>query len=932
MIHHSLPRASLFAFALLALVALLPALAGARIFGGSLDPSFDPAGGPNAPVQALALQPDGRMIIAGQFTSVSGVVRGRVARLDAHGILDTTFATGTGANGLIRTVAALPDGGLLIGGEFTSYNGTPRARIARLDAQGALDISFDPDVGLNGAVYALAALPDGGALVAGSFTSVNGVARGGLARLNADGSLDPTYASGVGANSVIASIASLPNGGLLIGGNFTSYNGTPRTRVARLDANGNLDGSFNPGVGPNDVVRALASGPANSVVIAGEFTKLNGASRPLVARLDANGAPDPSFAAPTSFLGDAYALHSAPDGTLLLAGRITPNINGMQGDLLRLRPDGTLAPEQVGESGTSGALYALAVQPDGDIVVGGDFYEYDGLPRRNIARLRNASAAGELRFTNNELRVNEDAGSVTIGVQRTGGSERRVAARVAVAAGNAGTEDYRGPVGLPSTIDRPNFRVAQLALQPDGQLLVAGEFTALNGMPQNRIARLNPDGSLDPSFNPGSGANAIIEAMALQPDGKILIGGSFTQYNGAARARVARLNADGSLDPSFNLSNGADGDVWELIVQPDGKILLGGNFSALNSASRNGLARLNPDGSLDASFTPVINGSFVAGMALQADGKVVIAGSFDRVNTTARRYLARLNADGRVDTSFVPPVTDNWAREVAVQPDGSVLIVGNFTTVGGQVQGGVARLTSSGARDPSFAPGFGAGYPAVDLVPLAGGELLISGGFRQFGSDARGGLARLRPDGTLDAAFTPNANDDVWDLLPLPNGDIIAGGEFTSINGEIHIGLARLGANGALDPTFRADIGTAGLLSWEDGQQGEQLVTIQIVDDALSEGDETLELELAPLPGVGAGAPTRLSLIIVDNERSQVATATAQPSATPTVTPTPSATPTVSQTPVEQASPTATATHTPTATATTTATPNSELYLPWLQR
>jgi uncharacterized delta-60 repeat protein len=141
--------------------------------------------------------------------------------------------------------------------------------------------------------------------------------------------------------------------------------------------------------------------------------------------------------------------------------------------------------------------------------------------------------------------------------------------------------------------DGANYAVRALALQPDGKLLIGGDFTTYNGTPRNLIARLNADGSLDASFNPGSGANFEVHALALQSDGKVLIGGTFTSYNGTPRNRIARLNADGSLDASFNPGTGANSSVYALALQPDGKLLIGGAFTAYAFTPRTRLARLH---------------------------------------------------------------------------------------------------------------------------------------------------------------------------------------------------------------------------------------------------------------------------------------------------------------------------------------------------
>lgn len=186
-----------------------------------------------------------------------------------------------------------------------------------------------------------------------------------------------------------------------------------------------------------------------------------------------------------------------------------------------------------------------------------------------------------------------------------------------------------------------NDRVLALALQPDGKVLLGGVFTSVGGTARNRIARLNADGSLDTSFNPG--ANSTVRTLGVQPDGKVLLGGAFTSAGGTARNSIARLNADGSLDTSFTPGTGANSSVYALVLQPDGKVLLGGIFSIVGGTARNGIARLNANGSLDTSFDPGTgaNGA-VHALTLQSDGKVLLGGTFTSVSGTLRSGIARL--------------------------------------------------------------------------------------------------------------------------------------------------------------------------------------------------------------------------------------------------------------------------------------------------
>jgi uncharacterized delta-60 repeat protein len=183
-----------------------------------------------------------------------------------------------------------------------------------------------------------------------------------------------------------------------------------------------------------------------------------------------------------------------------------------------------------------------------------------------------------------------------------------------------------------------NNTVRNVVVQADGRILVSGDFTTLGGggigtTTRNFIGRLNEDGTLDASFDPGANNNVL--AMAVQADGKILVGGFFTSLGGGGfgtntRNFIGRLNADGTLDTTFD--PGADSSVFAIAVQADGKVLVGGNFTTLGGGGtgtvmRNSIGRLNADGSLDTSFDPGAN-SDVLSLLEQADGKILVGGNF----------------------------------------------------------------------------------------------------------------------------------------------------------------------------------------------------------------------------------------------------------------------------------------------------------------
>ena len=148
-----------------------------------------------------------------------------------------------------------------------------------------------------------------------------------------------------------------------------------------------------------------------------------------------------------------------------------------------------------------------------------------------------------------------------------------------------------------------NADVYSLAVQADGKILVGGWFSTLGGQTRNCVGRLNADGTLDSGFNPG--ANQRVNSLAVQADGKILVAGWFTTLGGQTRNYIGRVNANGILDSGFNARAG--NLVESLAVQADGKILLGGWLNTLGGQTRIGIGRLNPDGTVDSGFNPGAN-------------------------------------------------------------------------------------------------------------------------------------------------------------------------------------------------------------------------------------------------------------------------------------------------------------------------------------
>jgi uncharacterized delta-60 repeat protein len=337
-----------------------------------------------------------------------------------------------------------------------------------------------------------------------------------------------------------------------------------------------------------------------------------------------------------------------------------------------------------------------------------------------------------------------------------------------------------------------NGGVVAIASQLDGKILISGAFTTVDNVSYNHLARINSDGTLDTGFNIGEGFNDDVYQIAIQTDGKIVIGGNFTEVNGISRNRIARLNSDGSLDTSFTPGEGVDWWVLEIVVQLDGKILIGGSFSSVNGTPTGNIARLNTDGSLDTSFNPGLGtNNQVCDILLLPDGNIIIGGYFTLVNGTPKSYIAKLDSTGKLDTIFdISFLGESEIQSILRQPDGDILIGGNFTQVNGVNRKSIARLNPNGTLDTGFDPGDGiindwSTGSVLSMAYQSNGQVIISGYFNKVNGVIQKGIARLNPDGSLDNNFPIGAgfNNGVKKILLLSDKYLLESGWFTNFDG-----------------------------------------------------------------------------------------------------------------------------------------------------
>lgn len=674
---------------------------------GTLDATWpwpgEVAGGPRKIVRLA----DGRFLMAGGSL-------GGIHRLNVDGTFDPTFqgpaSIGRFQANYVSDFALLPDGRILLAGAFNDVDGAPRVGLARLLPGGQLDRSWVP-AGLpaGSEVSVLQVQPDGRILFGGTFQTVGGQARPGVARLNADGSLDTTFAPALPPQSpgpVVNALALDPGGKVWIGGRF--YVDAAIQNLVRLNADGTVDaGVATAGLttGPVNLLRLTDDGrlwlSANDVMLDGQFIGnflrlFTDRTGPALGYAGFDQNPDPGTSITLrgtvtgTFTGLQWRFQGTPisgaTGLELPLGNVTLAASGAY-DLVVTSAGGshTSAPVNVRVRGPvvidQGPVPAvvvlsnsvtLAVSAFGRLPLG-----YQWLKDGEI--LANATNR-TLALTNLQLTATGDYAVTVTGGDGTSATSEPAFVTVVP------------PPGSTNSAFRPGLPVANgfrdLAFLPDGRAIVAGGFAG-------RLARLATDGSVDPAFQ--FDATGLTDSLALerQPDGRLLV--LLRLSTGGGPYVVRRLNEDGSVDPGFADAPPLGNHPSDLRLAPDGGILL---------VSQSGIERLNPDGSPDPGFNQRARlDNEARSVDLDAAGRIYVTGFFSTVGGQPRAQLARLQPDGTLDASFAPTHSLSGSSTVTALADGA--LVGDLN--------GFHRFTETGTRDSGY--GWGTRLAAWDVSP-----------------------------------------------------------------------------------------------------------------------------------------------------------------------------------------------------------------------
>jgi len=582
---------------------------------GTRDTTWNPGTtGASSTVSDIKIQSDGKILAIGSFTAYSGSAKNYIVRTQTSGAIDNTFNIGTGFNNIPYNVYVQSDGKIIVGGTFITYSGSTNNRIVRINTDGTKDTSFNLGSGFTNAIYITNQRSDGKIIAAGLFTAYSGSSNNYIVRINSDGTKDTTFNIGTGLDSagwlagVVNGISYDNQNNTYLTSDNVTYSGSSIPRIFKLKDNGTLDATFNAGVGLNRFgTVSLVSG--SRLYIAGTFTNYKTAGASGIAKVSDSAILSASFDPGIGFNGDVYTITKQSTGRIIAGGAFTNYSGSTSTRLVGINPNGTIdAGFNVGTAGANSLVYALATQTDDKIIVGGAFTAYSG------------SSTSTTRL----MRLNAD-----------------------------GSQDLTYNTGTGFNANYPNCILALSS----GKILAVGAFASYSGSTVNNIVQTNPDGTQDTTFNTGAGFNGVMYSAVTQSDGKVIVVGNFSTYSGSAVGnRIIRLNTDGTRDATFNVGTGlASSAATAIALQSDGKAVVGGTFATYSGSANNRIVRINTDGTKDTSFvigTGLDGNVSTNGITIAADGTIYCLGSFNTYSGSISRGIVAINPNGTINQSF----------------------------------------------------------------------------------------------------------------------------------------------------------------------------------------------------------------------------------------------------------------------------------------
>lgn len=678
---------------------------------GTLDSSFNNniGTGGNGSISSIAIQPDNKIIVVGSFNTWNGANVKYIVRLNSDGTRDANFndSMGTGANNPIYSVAINSSGKIMLGGAFASWNNITRRNFISLNSDGTEYTSFMNNVG-NGAaasstVWSVIVTPEDKVVVGGYFTSWNGSSSAKfIVMLNSDGTRDQGFSTAVGSgpNTTIAALA-MQSGSIIAAGGFTTWNGATVNRVVRISTTGTRDTTFTTNIasGPNGApqnTNGILVQSNNKIIFLGSFGTWNGATVGRIARINSDGSADTTFNSAFSVGFDNISNCAAElsTGEILVGGGFKSINNDVYIGKVAINSNLSLSTTLFYQTkyGFDDYITGITTQPDGKIIVAGNFSSYNRVKLQGIIRF-NSDYSVDTTFVSNFNAQNQFAPGIPkvasdgklyfFGYINTWGG---IAAAGVVRLNSNGTLDTRFS-GI-SGIDV--YSTNAIDFQSDGKILAAGNYYVQSTGLYRVIARFNTDGTMDstftgPSIDYSYGANDV----KVLSNGNILVAGYFYINGYTDVIYLYVLSSTGAVNSSFNSSTGTNGSINKISLQSDGKILLGGTFSNFAGTSKFGIVRLNTNYTIDTAFNIGSGPNAEVNNLFQTpDGSVIVHSTYaTNFNNVVGYGVYKLSSTGSVDTVFAnnnSTSLNTTVRGIAQLPNSDIMfIVGGFTSYEG---------------------------------------------------------------------------------------------------------------------------------------------------------------------------------------------------------------------------------------------------------
>jgi uncharacterized delta-60 repeat protein len=905
---------------------------------GTVDTGFNPGTGIDIgpSFNVLKEQPDGKVLIGSNMSEYNSSPAAKILRLYASGAVDAPFNANVmsifGTYNGVHDIEFQSDNKIIAVGAFHTAWGALTNGIMRLNNDGTYDSTFNVGTGTQGDIYTAVIQTDGKILIGGRFSQYNGTVINSVARLNTDGSIDTTFNIGTGFSNVgdTAWDIELQNGKVLVTGTFTSFSGTAANGIVRLNANGTVDTTFVQGTGFNGSGMDMRIQNDGKILVQGNFTQYNGQAHNQLVRLNSNGTIDTDFI-PVSFnapaFPDIFNISLQADQKILVCGRFDTFNGQARTNIVRLLPDGTL--DCTFHNLTYQGIYSYSITQVGicealsnKIGVLGGFTVLDGLPRNQITFLNYMAATGTSTATDDNFSLLAGtaytspsvlANDLVYGAPASPANTSLVLTSTAIAgitfntatgvvtvastvapgvyilkynlcSQNASCLDCKEAqititVTTPITIvaNPDNFTTACLngvaggstasiiandtlngsAVTSSNAIVVLDNNGGLTGLTINaagiitipanspvgtyiinytvkQIGNLNNFASstvklcINNGLNPGTGANGIVFGLARQTDGKIIIVGAFTKYNGITRNRIARLNPDLSLDLTFDANGvGFNNIVRTAAIDANGRIFVGGDFTATSTGiPARYLAKLQQtstaatNGTIDTSF---VNNDFLIAEGVNAlpkihaividiNNNIYVGGIFHKIGTLNKINYAKLSNSGVVDVNYASVITAAMGTVQALAFNGSKLIIGGTYKSSNISLNNITQLLADGTIDPAFAQGRvqGGNFNTIFSIVRAGNNFIVAGEFVAYNTTGSKNIAMLYPNGNVVSSVTFNpgvSSNDIIRDVEITSSNIVIVGDFTSYGGATRSKIAWLQPNGMLNGALNPGTG-----------------------------------------------------------------------------------------------------------------------------